>query len=300
MRSIRRLAGVLGLAVFIGLLLCTVPAEAQTQPKTLTTLNAERTIALSGVLTTATPDLPANVLAAVASGALEIREQLNYNAQQNLLTSTYFTVAPGSPSPTNLVQINFGSILASVTLTPDKIYFGTTPGLSVMMVGTISSGGVTLFGNFSSAPAVFSFGYTTDSPPKINNVTELIAGTAVVFSPAATGTFTITGGTTGGGGGTPTVSVKVTGPGGVTSDTNTFQTFSSNLTLDASQSTSKNAGALTYLWVPAPGYPTVGIIGGTTATPTFTLIARAVYQFNLTVTDSTGVTGTATVTVQYH
>src|SRR5438034_576926 len=38
----------------------------------------------------------------------------------------------------------------------------------------------------------FSVGYTTDNPPKINNITELRAGFTVSWSPTAVGTLTFT------------------------------------------------------------------------------------------------------------
>ena len=91
----------------------------------------------------------------------------------------------------------------------------------------------------------------------------------------------------------------ITGPGGATSTTNTFQTSSNQIALDASQSTSSNHGALTFAWTPSPGYPIAAILGGNTATPTFQLSSHGTYQFTLTVTDTTGASATTTVTVQY-
>jgi hypothetical protein len=95
------------------------------------------------------------------------------------------------------------------------------------------------------------------------------------------------------------VTIVITGPGGSTSSTNTFQTVSSEVTVDASLSTSSNAGALTYSWAPSAGFPNAGILRNNTATPTFQLIFHSTYQFTLTVTDAKGLTATATVTVQF-
>ncbi len=105
----------------------------------------------------------------------------------------------------------------------------------------------------------------------------------------------------GGGGTTPPptgITILVTGPGGVTSATNTFQTNSSQVALDASQSTSSNPGGLSYSWQPAPG-SSVGIPGGNTAKPFVQLGKPGTYQVILTVTDSTGATASATITLQY-
>jgi len=101
------------------------------------------------------------------------------------------------------------------------------------------------------------------------------------------------------GGGGSGVTIKVTGPGGATSATNSFTTVSNQISLNASLSTSSNAGALTYSWTSAPGFPPVGIVGGNTATPSFQLLSQGTYAFILTVTDATGLKATATITVAY-
>lgn len=96
------------------------------------------------------------------------------------------------------------------------------------------------------------------------------------------------------------VTIVVTGPGGATSPTNTFQVFLNQVTVNASGSTSTNPGPLSYSWSVSPGFPTGGgIVGATTATPTFQLTTPQTYQYTLTVTDSTGAKATTTVTVQY-
>lgn len=100
------------------------------------------------------------------------------------------------------------------------------------------------------------------------------------------------------GGGGSGVTIKVSGPG-ATSASNTFSTVTTQFTLNASQSTSANPGALTYSWTAAPGFPPVGISGGATSTPTFQLQFHGTYQFILTVTDATGLKATVTITVQY-
>lgn len=95
------------------------------------------------------------------------------------------------------------------------------------------------------------------------------------------------------------VTIVVTGPGGVTSATNTFTALSNQITLNASQSTTTNTGALTYAWAISPGFPTLVVLNGNTSTPSFQMPAPGTYQFTLTVTDATGAKATATVTVQY-
>jgi len=105
------------------------------------------------------------------------------------------------------------------------------------------------------------------------------------------------------GGGTPPppagITIVITGPGGATSATNTFQTNSGAVSLDASQSTSSNPGGLSYSWKAAPGYPTFGIPGGNSAKPSVELPYQGTFQLILTVTDSKGTTATATVTLTF-
>jgi hypothetical protein len=207
-------------------------------------------------------------------------------------------VQAGSPTPTSLSTVPFNAYLAIVALTADKIYITKT---AVQLVGTITQSNTTPFGNYQGAPSTFSFGYTSDTPPKINNVIETVAGVVAVYSSAATGTFTITqpsGG--GGGGGVATVVTIVVN--GSTSATPTFQTTVNQLILDASASTSTNAGALTYAWTIPQGSPSavISFPGGNTAKAFVQLSSRkSTYQFKLTVTDSTGASATVTITVQY-
>jgi parallel beta-helix repeat protein len=132
-----------------------------------------------------------------------------------------------------------------------------------------------------------------------------VVSSGVLVTPWLTTPFTGTqlpaapGGTTPPPTGGSAVTIVVTGPGGATSTTNTFQTLSLQVTLSASTSTSTNAGALTYAWTPSPGFPVSGVTGGNTATPTFQFPTPGTYQYTLTVTDSTGASANTTVTVQF-
>lgn len=96
---------------------------------------------------------------------------------------------------------------------------------------------------------------------------------------------------------TGTVTIVVNGPG-ATGTANTFATTSNQITLDASQSTTPNPNP-TFSWVSSPGYPSVGISGGNTATPSIQLLRPGTYQLTVTVTDASGSTASATVTIQY-
>jgi hypothetical protein len=298
MKLLRSLGSAFSVALIIGLLAVAVPAGAQT----LTSLTMERVLTLSSAQSSLTSNLPASVLASIASGNLEIHEQINYNPQGNTLTSTFFLEPAGTTPPTNLGTVPGSSILAIVAITPDKVYVTSS---AVQIVGLISQSNTPLFGtkSYQGVPATFSFGFTTDTPPKIHDVIDTVAGVAVAYTASATGTFTIvqppTGG--GGGGGGTGVSIVVVGPGG-SNTANAFQTTVNQVNLDASTSTSTNAGTLTYSWTIAANAPSaiISYPGGNTATPLVQLVSgKQLYTITLTVTDATGATATSTITIDY-
>jgi K319-like protein len=295
MKLLRSIGGALSVALILGLLAFAAPAGAQT----LNSLTMERVLVLSSAHSTLTPNLPASLLGSVTSGALEIHEQTNYNPQASLLTSTFFALPAGSALPTSLSTVPATSFLATLALSIDKTY--VTSG-AVQFVGTISQSSAPLFGSasYQGAPATLSFGYTKDTPPKIHDVIESIAGVAVAYTGAATGTLSITQPSTGGGGGGGTgVTITVNG---TTGTMQSFQTTVNQLTLDASASTSTNAGALTYTWSIPQGSPSAGISfpGGKTAVAFVQLSSgKQTYTINLTVTDATGAAATSTITIVF-
>ncbi|HYL74985.1 MAG TPA: hypothetical protein VEU96_12315 [Bryobacteraceae bacterium] len=293
MKLFRNLGGALSLALLLGLLVSSVPAGAQT----LTALSLERSLALNNILTTITPQgIPAAALAAIAAGALDVREQVNFNPQLNTLGSTVFVVPTGAPNPTNLSQLPFTSFVASTTMAIDRIYIKSNN--TVLFVGSIIQSTNTPYGNYLGATSDFSFGYSADKPPKISNVIETVAGTIVLYSASSSGTFTIVQPSSGGGGGGGGVSIVVNGVSGTTPS---FQSAISTIVLDASKSTSTNPGALTYSWAQAAGSPSVSITGGNTAVANVTLAAGkgVTYVLKLTVTDSTGASTVATVSILF-
>ncbi len=133
---------------------------------------------------------------------------------------------------------------------------------------------------------------------------ELTRGSGITSAPVLTSLFnsTVVPAAPGSGPVTPTgtVTIVLTGPGGATSATNSFQVFANQANADASHSTSGNPGPLTYSWAVSPGFPVgAGIAGANTATPTFQFSTAQTYQYTLTVTDSAGVSATATITIQF-
>lgn len=272
--------------------LAAVPVFAQAPA--VTALVIERVVQLSNVSTVAPPTLPASTVAALTAGTLEVRERLIYNAAVGTLTSTIFSVAPGSQIPTPLSTDVTQQTLAQFAITVDRVYIGTKPAPSIQFVGSVSTSVVTPFGNPFGAPATVSLGYTTDTPAKISQVVHTVAGVASIYSPSAAGLVVVTqppappGG--GGTGGTSNPTVVIAQP--------TFTTTIRQARLDASGSTDPNGLALTYAWT--SGSPSATIINPAIPTPDVQFDSGfGVYTFTVTVTNSKGMSSTGTVTVQY-
>jgi len=176
------------------------------------------------------------------------------------------------PATTGIDNVGPGTVNGSFN------YWGCSTGANSTGCATIVGTGVS-FG--APLPAAFSSSQLPSAPGSTSSGTGTTGGGTGVTPP-----------------GSGMVTVLVTGPAGTGSGT-TFQIYSNTITLSAATSTSTNAGALSYSWTVPQGFPTPGILMGNTATPTMQFPKPGTYQFLLTVTDTTGLTGTATVTVQY-
>jgi hypothetical protein len=267
-------------------------------PTAINTLLIERTLTLTGsntgVFTTMTPSIPANVLTAISSGALEAREQMSLNTSSNVLTVTGFTAQPGSPSPTPASTLNASSVLSYYQVNVDKTAFSCQPIPSVLITGKVASNfPKTPYGDITGALIAVGIGYTTDNPAKLNNVVVLVPGIAGLYSAAASGTLTF-------------ASSSVTPPGSNNGPTIVFTpsaaqaTAQKQLGLDASQSTDPNGLQLTYVWTQTSG-PASAINMANTATPLITFAGgKGDYVFQVTVTNSKGVWSTAQTTITYN
>jgi len=241
-----------------------------------------------------TPSIPPNLLAAIASGALEAREQMNLNTSSNVLTVTGFTAQPGSPSPTPQNAINNSSLIQNYQINVDKMAFSCQPVPSVLITGKVAVNfPKTPYGDITGALAAISMGYTTDNPAKINNVVVLIPGIAGLYSAAAAGTLTFSASSV-----TPPGSN--TGPSIVFTPSATQATAQKQLVLDASQSTDPNGLQLTFVWTQVSG-PAAAINFGNTANPLITFAGgKGDYVFQVTATNSKGVWSMATTTITYN
>ena len=267
---------------------------------TLTSYSLERRVPLSAFSTTQTPNVPADVLAQITSGALEVRERLIYNAQNNQVTSTWFTQAPSATFPTPLTTNLTGSTLQVFAINAANTLVTGKPQPNVMFFGTVANVNlVGPFGDFTGAPAMLSTTFTqpTDSstPQALSNVLLVVGGTFSSYTADATGSIVATLPPSGGGGG------GGGGGNGPTADAGPNMTTTSSVVIhDGSKST--GTAPLTYAWTMAStSNKQAAISGANTVMPqAFLGDGAGDYVFQLTVTDANGATATATTTVSYN
>ena len=255
----------------------------------LQSFTVERTLPLTAFNSSFTPTFPANVQPGVTSNALEIREGIAYNPQNQLLTLNLFTVQPGAPLPTPTGGFSSGSLFSTLTIKVDSIYTSTGPRPGVMFVGTVATNTpASPFGTLTGSPATVSIGFTSDTPPKINNLVVVIAGQVVEFSGAGAGTVTFTSSpvTPPGSGGGPTILIAPAGP-----------TAIRVVNLDASATTSANT-PLKFHWSVVAGAADVANQDSAFATG-YILGGAGIYTFRVTVTDSKGNVATKDIDVQF-
>jgi hypothetical protein len=213
------------LSYFAGALLLAGSALAQTTTPTPTTnpcpstttpvLNAftiERVLTPNQFTSTLTPTFPPGLIAAVngPNAAVEIREGLTYNTQNQLLTLNLFPAQVGSTSPVPIGSLTTGNgstfannmIFASLSVKVDRVYVSCNPGTGVMFVGTVATNSpVSSFGDVSGAPIAVGIGLSaptgtstggTTTNPSITNVSVLIPGRVVEYSAAGVGTVNFT------------------------------------------------------------------------------------------------------------
>jgi hypothetical protein len=277
--------------------LVAVPGFAQTGSTTapFQSLSIERVQTTSNLLATEAATIEPGVLAAITSGALEARQRLVFNADNNTLTSTLFTVAPGSPAVTPLTSPALSNnVLGTFAIAVDRFYSSTTPVPSILIVGRVQSSSNSPFGSLAGLPAAVSVGYTAGAGgatqvATINNAVVVVAGRVVGYSSTAAGTLTVpVAPTTPGGGPTgPTVVIKPVG-----------DAILSQIQLDASGSTDPGGGALTYSWRVVGKSAT--LINANSATPSVQFSEGfGTYTFEVTVTNAMGVATKGTIAVNY-
>jgi hypothetical protein len=289
----RRFAVVcLAISAAVPVLAQTTPGTCTTPPQPPTVFNIERAFTFTNALSTKTPTLNAQIQAALTSGALEARQKFVLSTDQKTITVTEFVAAPGSPSPTTPTNISSANTLSVFTFNVVSAVISCS---GVLYAGNITNNfPVSPFGNVSNTPGAISIGYTSDNPPKINNVVLVYSGIADIYSAAGVGTITFpAGGVTppGSGGNAPVI---------VFSPAATQTTAIKQLFLDASKSTSPLNLQLTYMWRQVNMNIAAGLNNATTATPLVTFAGgKGDYVFEVTVTDSQGNSSKAQTTITY-
>jgi hypothetical protein len=221
------------------------------------------------------------------------------------VTDTVFLVPAGSTIPTNIQNIGPTNTIEAATIKVSQILTSCTPTPSVLIVGTIVSNPAGIFPSAAGAPVAISVGYTTDNPPKVNNVVVVVAGQVVTYSAGATGAFGVTtpsgGGSNGGGGGTGTgpqavIDCRDCSTIAALNGVNTYQVSQSPVTLTASRSTGTG---LTYMWSTSSNTPVAFVNTGDPAVVQVQFPSAGGYVITLTVTDASGNKNSETVFVEY-
>jgi hypothetical protein len=262
-----------------------VAAQNANTPPTIQTLNLERVIDIKSVLTTLTPSIPPLIGAGVISGALELRESVSFNTANQVLTLNEFSVQTGAAIPTTGNK----SIFSTLTINVDKIYSSMTPRPSLMLTGTVATNSPgSPFGNLTGAPGAVGIGYTTDNPAKVTDVTLMVAGSAVEFSPGAQGTLAFVQ--------PPAPPTPSNAPQIVISSPTSVFTLIADL--DASASTTANP-PLTFQWTSVEGNSDIAR-ANTAKALAYLIGGKGSYTFKVTVTDAKGNSSSQKVTINYY
>jgi len=303
MKSFSRFAGTV-LASSVVSVFCTV-AVAQTTPPTQTspiqTLNQETTLPFTQIAFNGTPTIPANILAAITGGALEVRQLIEQRADGQVRVR-HILVQPGSPNPTPagaqtavvddyLVRVDNVVKWPSVANTPPG-----TAGMtgSITIIGTVAEETVSSpFGPLRGLPFIYAEGFTPatgtttgTASTSFSNATLVIPGRLTTFVASGQGTLTLTAGGSGGSGGGPTF--------GIADQITTIQT---EVRLDP-MVTNAGPGPLTYMWRVVRGS---AVILDPTAATTVVQVP-AVYgesAVEVTVTDAAGQSTKKQITILY-
>jgi hypothetical protein len=269
----------------------------------------EYPVALSSIGSTNQPDIPADVLASITAGALEIRQQVIWpstSAQPpgtNNARVTTFLVAPGSPSVTPPSGQNM--VLESHTVAIEQVMTSGAPEISgapvnaFALVGRVTGNDpASPFGDVTGAIWSLSAGYAagdssqTPRPANYNNITVALAGVASWYSRTGSGTIELIGGD-GGPGPEPGENRPPVADAG-----DDFNAVAPQIQLDGRDSRDPDNDQLTYSWRVVSG--SAVLLQGTTATPIVQLAGGfGAYTFELTVTDPAGLTATDTVVVTF-
>ena len=241
------------------------------------------------------PLTPETTLAAtplfLPPGAFEIRERLIYNPSGATLTSTVFTVQPGSPLPTPLNASLAGAVLGVYTLNVEKVFVTAKPFPAVAFTGTVSgASGSGVLGDVFGLPFMVSFGFKHNEGNNAEalGLTHTIAGRVTAYSPSAAGRLVIPR--------PPAPPENPTGPQIVIAAP--ANTVSKQIDLDASKTTDDSGTSLTFAWRNVNKSAVLLNLNTPVASVQFTE-GPGDYIFEVTVTNGNGQVAKKSVTVVY-
>ncbi len=272
--------------------LCAVGAAnsawGQTPPAAPTYLQLERTVKPTEALNATTIAIPPALAPALASGSMEIREQINYNG--TMLAEAMFVVTTGSTSPTVLTTLPQQSLITTTQIVVDRVYVAATPLATMMFVGTVvSNQPASPFGNLTGVPASLSFAYSGDKTAKFTSIVTTSAGIVTSYSSAGVGVLNFPP--------VPPPVIPAIGPQIVITPANqtAFMKFQ---TLDASATTDPNGLPMSFVWRSVN--KSVAFANPNNAVVSVQLTEGAGdYIFEVTVTNTAGNSAKATTTISY-
>ncbi|MGH9626819.1 MAG: PKD domain-containing protein [Bryobacteraceae bacterium] len=285
----------------------TTPIAAENEIRSMT---VEARIPISNIGSSIVPNIQPDVLQAITSGALELRQQIVFPfsaskppgsadlpvgvtlpPQGQFVRTTTFLVAPGSPTPTPDVAQEM--MLDSHMVAVESIKLNDKPSSNLLIVGSVfAHTEVGPYGDLTGASWVMSAGYNNETPVQFRNIAVTAAGAVTFFATQGSGSLELAEGGPGGPG----------EPGGnrqPIADAGLDQTVTViQHQLDGSASSDPDGDTLTYNWVVVGR--TVSIINSNTAKPIIQFgQGFGDYIFELTVTDGKGGTATDRVTINY-
>jgi hypothetical protein len=264
MNSFSRLARTF-LAGSVATVFCTA-AFAQTTPA-IQTFSQESTLPFERIGLAGTPNIPANVLAAITGGALEIRQVVELRPDGTYRVR-HMLVARDAPNPTP-ADAQGVTVIEDYIVRVDNVVrwpsvSATPPGSNgaLALIGTVVEELATSpFGSSRGYPFIYSFGYqmpgadSSSTRTTFTNSTLVIPGRVTTVIASGTGTLTL-GGSSSGPGNQPS--------GPVIGIADRITTLQADLELDA-MATDSSGGALTYSWRVVRG--SAIILNPTTARP---------------------------------
>src|ERR1022692_895941 len=152
----------------------------------------ERVVALSGILSPYTPNLPAAALAAIQNGTLEIHQRFIYNSALRTMDQLSFVLPANSPLP--FPNPPSAAIVDHYLVQIENTGVSLQPAPSVILAGHATSNDPpTPFGNITGAGVTLTFGYHgSGSSVQFGPIMESVAPLYNLYSPAGVGSLSLT------------------------------------------------------------------------------------------------------------